>query len=85
MAAHVISIIPSILRVKSIIEDMGQDCVDMWSWLTNCLGNSDENIMSEYKSGCISSSYSESEITVSLMGLPFTQHLNQHSHSQFPS
>lgn len=75
MAAHVVSIIHNILRAKSVIEAKGQDCVDR-SWLIKRLDNSDEKIISEYKSSCISSSCSEFEITVKvrLMGLPSTQH-----------
>lgn len=41
MATHEISIIPNILRVKSIIENKGQDCVD-WSWFASCLDNLNE-------------------------------------------
>ena len=55
MAAHVISLVYNILRAKCVIEAEGQDYVD-WSWLIKCLDNSDEKIMSEYKSSCISSS-----------------------------
>lgn len=75
MASHVVSIIQNTLRAKSVTEARGQDCVD-WSSLIKCSDSSDEKIMYDYKSSCISSSYSEPEITatVRLMGLPSTQH-----------
>lgn len=75
MAAHVVSITHNTLRAKSVTEAKGQDCV-AWPSLIKCLDNSAEKIMYEYKSSCVSRSYSESEMTakVRLMGPPSTQH-----------
>ena len=41
-----------ILRANSATEAKGQDYVD-WLWPIKCLDNSDEKLLSEYKSSCI--------------------------------